>query len=122
LQEEARELIKDYNKTVKLDEKRRNRRLNGPTIVPDSGATSTCIRKEDEEFVEILNGDSSKRFQNANGKISEAGKKAKLPFQMRHPATDADTVPDVANNSLLSTSKTADANYVTAFTKGDVQI
>jgi hypothetical protein len=76
----------------------------------------------DEEFVEILDEDSPKRFQNANGTISEAGKKARLPFDMRHPATDADTVPDVTNNSLLSTSKTADANYVTVFTKDDVKI
>jgi hypothetical protein len=122
LRQEAKQLIKEYSKTIKLEEKRRTKRMAGPTIVPDSGATSTCIRKEDEEFVEILNEDSPKRFQNANGTISEAGKKARLPFEMRHPATDADTVPDVANNSLLSTSKTADANYVTVFTKDDVRI
>ena len=76
----------------------------------------------DEEYVEVLDEDSPKRFRNANGSISEAGKKARLPFDMRHPATDADTVPDVADNSLLSTSKTADANYATVFTKHDVKV
>jgi hypothetical protein len=122
LRKKAKKLIKEYSKTMKLEDKRRIRRMNGPTIVPDSGATSTCIRKEDEEFVKILNENSPKRFQNANGTISEAGKKARLPFEMRHPATDADTVPDIANNPLLSTSKTADANYVTVFTKDDVRV
>jgi hypothetical protein len=82
LREEAKDLMTEYNKTVKLEEKRRNKRLSGPTIVPDSGATSTCIRKVDEEFVEILDEDSPKRFQNANGTISEAGKKARLTFDM----------------------------------------
>jgi hypothetical protein len=41
---------------------------------------------------------------------------------MREPATDADVVPGLAMNSLLSTSKLADANYVTVFTNDEVKI
>jgi hypothetical protein len=60
LRKKAKKLIKEYSKTMKLENKRRIRQMNGPTIVPDSGATSTCIRKEDEEFVKILNENSPK--------------------------------------------------------------
>ena len=52
------------------------------TIVPDSGASSTCIRTADAEHVEILDKDSPKTFLNANGSESRAGKKARLPYNM----------------------------------------
>eukprot|EP00804_Cyclotella_cryptica_P007374 CCRYP_002593-RA/>CCRYP_002593-RA protein AED:0.37 eAED:0.37 QI:0/-1/0/1/-1/1/1/0/316 len=41
---------------------------------------------------------------------------------MRHPAKDADTVPGLAMNSLLSAGKLTDANYIAVFTKTDVNI
>ena len=101
---------------------RRNERRKTATIVPDSGATSTCIRSADSEFVDILDEESPKTFLNANGTESKAGKKARLPYAMRMPAIDADMVPDLAKNSLLSTSKMADADYATVFTKDEVKI
>jgi hypothetical protein len=63
-----------------------------------------------------------KRFLNANGTVSKASNTAKLKYEMRELATDADVVPGRAMNSLLSTSKLADANYVTVFTKDEVKI
>jgi hypothetical protein len=43
-------------------------------------------------------------------------------YNLREPAGKADMVPDLAMNSLLSTAKCADANYVTLFTKDKVRI
>jgi hypothetical protein len=39
---------------------------------------------------------------------------------MRHPATDADTVPGLAMNSLLDAGKLTNANYIAVFTKTEV--
>jgi hypothetical protein len=72
-------------------ERCKNQRL--ATIVADLAATSTVIRMEDMEHVEVLKECSQKIYRNANGTISKAGNKAKLPFNMRDPATDADIVP-----------------------------
>ena len=89
----------------------------------DLGATSTCIRPDHAKYVNVSDEiNSEKQFLNANGSISEAGKKAMLQYDLRQPATDADTVPGLAFNSLLSTSKLADANYVTVFTKDEVRV
>jgi predicted aspartyl protease len=85
--------------------------------VVDSGATSTCIRPADAAHVQILQEQSPKVFLNANGTTSRAGNKAKLLYDLRVPAIEADMVPNLAMNSLLSTSKMADASYVTVFTK-----
>ena len=63
------------------------------TSMADLAATSTVIRMEDMEHVEVLKECSQKIYRNANGTISKAGNKAKLPFNMRDPATDADIVP-----------------------------
>ena len=41
---------------------------------------------------------------------------------MRMPAVDADMVPDLAKNSLLSTGKLADADYATVFTRDEVRV
>ena len=38
------------------------------------------------------------------------------------PAVDADMVPDLAKNSLLSTGKLADADYATVFTRDEVKV
>ena len=127
LREEATKLIKQHSQMLKMTEKRNQpkRRVpptNVPTIVMDSGATSTCIREQDTKYVNKLKQDSPKTFLNANGTISKAGKKAELQYNMRQPAMDADMVPGLAMNSLLSTSKLADANYITVFTQDKVQV
>ena len=70
----------------------------------------------------MLDEESPKTFLNANGTESKAGKKAVLPFKMRMPAINADMVPDLAKNSLLSTGKLADAEYATLFTKDEVTV
>jgi hypothetical protein len=90
--------------------------------VVDSAATSTVNRSEDEQYVTVLDEPSTKIFKNANGTESRGGNKAKLDYDMRDPATDGDTVSDLATNSLLSICKTADANYITLFTKDEVQV
>ena len=91
-------------------------------MVVDSGASSTCIKQSDKKHVNVSEEDSPKVFYNANGTKSKAGKKAKLKYKLREPATDSDMVPDLAQNSLLSTSKMADANYITIFTPEEVQV
>eukprot|EP00956_Cyclotella_meneghiniana_P035503 scaffold115472_cov29-Cyclotella_meneghiniana.AAC.1 len=93
-----------------------------PSIVMDSAATSTVIREADKNHVQVLQDLSNKTFLNANGTRSKAGNKAKLLYKIREPANEADMVPSLAMNSLLSTSKLADANYITVFTKDEVQV
>jgi hydrogenase maturation factor len=63
-----------------------------------------------------------KCFLNAKVTVSKALNTAKLKYEMRELAADADVVPGRAMNSLLSTSKLADANYVTVFMKDEVKI
>ena len=126
LRNKANELMRAEWKANKVIEKRNRKRTlqnhEVPTIVVDSGATSTCIRTEDAAFVQVLAEKSPKHFLNANGTISEATNKAQLEYKMRQPAVDADIVPGLAMNSLLSTSKLADAGYVTVFTNDEVKI
>ena len=126
LHSKARDFMQAEWKARKVEEKRmRQKELRDhgvPSIVVDSGATSTCIREVDAAFVSVLAEESPKRFLNANGTISKASNKAKLEYGMREPATEAEVVPGLAMNSLLSTSKLADANYVTVFTKDEVKI
>jgi hypothetical protein len=80
----------------------------------DSAATSTVIRAEDKQYINITNEPSTKVFYNANGTLSRAGNKA-TRYNLRSPANEADMVPSLSMNSLMSTSKLADANYVTVF-------
>jgi hypothetical protein len=111
--------VRKRRKQERKYEARRERRAS---IVVDSAATSTVIRAEDMEHVELLPTRSTKVFYNANGTISKAGQKAKLHYNLRETARDADTVPSLALNSLLSTSKLADANYITIFTPDEVKV
>jgi hypothetical protein len=122
LNSKAKELMKTVRRETKLDEKRIRRRERIATMAADSAATSTCIREIDAEFTDVSDEESLKRFANANGTISKASKKTKLRYDMREPATDGDIVPDLAQNSLLSTSKCADANYITVFTPEEVKV
>ena len=92
-----------------------------PSIVMDSAATSTVIRRADANYVSVLQDLSNKVFFNANGSKSNAGNKAKLKYNIREPTNDPDMVSSLAMNSLLSTSKLADADYITVFTKDEVQ-
>ena len=91
-----------------------------PSIVVDSAATSTCIRPQDVKHTNITTQPSGKIFYNANGTISPAGKVTQLDLPLRHPALRGEVVPGLALNSLLSSSKCADANYITLLTPEDV--
>ena len=88
----------------------------------DTGATSTVIHLEDKPFVEVLEQPSEKIFANPNGTRSRADKKALLKWNLRQTARDADIVPDLVHNTLISTGKLTDANYVAIFTKDEVKV
>ena len=122
IKEKARGLLVEERKRRKQERKQETRRELRASIVVDSAATSTVIRAEDVEHVELLPTRSTKVFYNANGTVSKAGQKAKLHYNLRETAKDADTVPSLALNSLLSTSKLADANYITIFTPDEVKV
>jgi hypothetical protein len=126
LKEKATTLIRQEWKATKLREKQKTRQKKTPSSVPnvvmDSAATSTVIHPKDNDHVIITNEKSPKMFCNANGTVSAAGMKAQLPFNLRAPANEAETVPSLAMNSLLSTSKLADANYITIFTKDEGKV
>ena len=55
-------------------------------------------------------------------KIVPATELAKYPFNVRTPANELHITPGVSQNSLLSTVKYADANYITVFDKDKVNI
>jgi hypothetical protein len=125
MKQDAKEQLAFWRRKGKIEVKRKRRRERRrsvvPSIVVDTGATSTVIRQADEEHVDVLPEKSDKTFLNANGTMSKAGNKARLRYKLRSPATtDAETVRDLVHNSLLSTSKLADADYVTLFTKDEV--
>jgi hypothetical protein len=124
LRMDAKELIIKERQKRREERKREKKRVGSsvPSIVMDSAATSTVIKESDTAYVDVLDENSPKTFYNANGTKSKAGKKAVLQYNLRKPATDADMVPSLSMNSLLSTSKLADANYITIFTKDEVKV
>jgi hypothetical protein len=124
LQNKARDLLIKQRQKERMERKWEKRKVKHtePSIVVDSGATSRCIRTTDASYVQVLSERSPKTFINANGTASQAGNKAKLLYDLREPANDVDMVPNLAMNSLLSTSKLADASYVTVFTKDEVKV
>jgi len=79
-----------------------------------------CV--EDSEGIQPTGERSNKVFYNANGSRTLAGERAILPFQLWEPANQAEIVPGLAMNLLLSTRKCADANYITLFTPEEVKI
>jgi hypothetical protein len=65
---------------------------------------------------------SNKQFALPGGKIVKATKIAKYPFKVRSPAQELHISPGITENSLLSTSKFAAANYITIFDKEEVNV
>ena len=90
------------------------------SAVYDSGATSKCGRETDN-FIPT-NDKSEKVFYLPTGHTTKASKKSKLHHLVREPARTVDIVPDLKQNSLLSASKFADANYITLLTPDEVLI
>jgi hypothetical protein len=65
---------------------------------------------------------SKKKFVLSGGEIVNATEIAEYPFKVRAPAQELHITPGVTKNSLLSTSKFIDANYITIFDKEAVNI
>jgi hypothetical protein len=72
MRSKAKDLIVEQRKRDRQERKWAKRKMkhDEPSIVVDSGATSTCIRPRDAAHVQILNEQSPKVFINANGTTS----------------------------------------------------
>jgi hypothetical protein len=64
---------------------------------------------------------SDKEFLLPGGEILAATEITEYPFNMRDPATQLHITPGITTNSLLSTNKFAEANYITIFDKEEVE-
>jgi hypothetical protein len=91
-----------------------------PSTVVDSGCTLGVGMSDDP--CRWTGRVSKKKNVLPGGKIVNATKIAEYPFKVRAPAQELHITPGVTKNSLLSTSKFADANYITIFDKEAVNI
>ncbi len=76
-------------------------------MVADSGATSSC-GLQNEPPIEI-GRKSGKVFQMPNEHLTVATETKQIQHELRDPTRDFHITPGITNNSLLSTSKCADA-------------
>ena len=90
------------------------------TAVFDSGATSNCGMVGDD-FI-LTRDKSNKIFHMPTGKTAPASVKAKLHYMVREPAHTMDMVPNLKQNSLMSASKFAHAQYITFLTPTEVLV
>ena len=106
--------------------------LNGavPISITDAGAsancgqpsTSTCRRYKLDADPFIATGKkSNKVFSMALGNIALADNIKRLPFEVRHPASELYMVPGIKHN-LLSMNQFAEAKYITIFDEDQVNI
>jgi len=93
-----------------------------PSAVVDTGTTSTVGRPEDIESFLPTGKPSGKHFAVANGQIEKATDQMLLKHELRDPARRVDIVPGISTASLISTSKFADAKYITIFDEEEVNI
>eukprot|EP00804_Cyclotella_cryptica_P020393 CCRYP_012628-RA/>CCRYP_012628-RA protein AED:0.35 eAED:0.35 QI:0/-1/0/1/-1/1/1/0/376 len=91
------------------------------TVVMNSG-TTTVIQPRDNKYVIDTEEPSNQIFTFATGEQARAGNQAKQRINLRDQAAHADMVPTLCHNSLISTSKLADANYHTVFTPDEVLV
>ena len=91
-----------------------------PSGISDTGATSSAGR-EGDPFVQT-NTPSHKVFHLPTGGTARATSKAKLLHNLWDPASDVDMVPMLAEHTLLSTSKFADAGYTSIYDKDEVNV
>ena len=87
------------------------------TIV-DSGATSGVGTATDPS--RGTRRQSTKQFILPSGTVVPATKIMEYPFVVRAPANELHITPGVSQHSLFSTSKYADANYITIFDRDTV--
>jgi hypothetical protein len=90
------------------------------STVADSGATSSIGTENDPS--KRTGWPSTKEFRLPNGEIVPAKEIAEYPFDVRKPAKELHITPGISKNSLLSTSKYADAGYITIFKKDRVNL
>ena len=86
----------------------------------DSAATSSIGTTQDP--CQRTGKKSTKRFILPDGNIIPATECATYPFNVRPPANELHITPGVSQNSLLSTGKYANANYITVFDNDEVNI
>ncbi len=91
-----------------------------PSMLVDSGCTSGVGTLNDP--CRRTGRASKKKFVLPGGEIVNATEIAEYPFKVRVLAQELHITPSITKNSLLSTSKFADANYITIFDKEAVNI
>jgi hypothetical protein len=82
-----------------------------PSTVVDSGCTLGVGTSDNP--CQRTGHASKKKFVLPGGEIVNATKIAEYPFKVRAPAQELHITPGITKNSLLKTSKFADANYPT---------
>jgi hypothetical protein len=86
-----------------------------PTTVADSAATSGVGTINDP--CQQTGKPSHKQFILPNGSVIPATKIAEYPFEVRNLSKVLHITPGISQNSLLSTVKFADANYIQFLTR-----
>jgi hypothetical protein len=96
--------------------------MNGtiPSAVMDSGCTSNVGTENDP--CKRTGVTSNKVFILPGGQTVTATEMATYPFKVRAPASDIHITPGITSNSLLSTGKYAEADYITIFDKDQVNV
>ena len=87
----------------------------------DTGATSHFIAGKDEKHLEDTGQPSKKKVNMPNGQMERGGKRLKWNNGLRSPANEADSIPAI-RTSLVSTSKVADAGYISVFDDEEVNV
>ena len=90
------------------------------STVADSGATSSIGTEDDTS--KQTGKPSTKEFILPNGEVVPATKISEYLFDEQRPAKELHITPGISKNSLLSTSKYADAGYITVFDKDRVNV
>jgi hypothetical protein len=89
-----------------------------PSAVSNTGATSSAFLTSDPSLP--MGHGSSAVFHLPNGAVAPATTVNKLLHDVRAPAQDVNIVPSLVGNSLLSTSKFAEAGYTAIYDKDKV--
>ena len=91
-----------------------------PSAIVNSGATSS-VGTPTDPFLTTGRA-SNKVFCLPNGATEAASKIGELTTKVRAPARDVHITPGIAESSLISTSRFADAGYATIFSGDQVNI
>ena len=102
-----------------LKDKLRSGVLDGsiPSAASDTGATASAFKPSDPTIPTGIQSNTS--FGGAFGDIAKATTVNKLQHKLREPARSVHIVPDV-KDSLLSTSKMVDADYIAVYDNKEV--